>query len=317
MDWREFGRLIRHLRFELAESEMRKITQEELDRRCGFPLGTIGRIERGDMRRLDHQHLVALANAFRLTRLERREFFLAANGVPTEQIYHYPGAPDPEQELEMLLEGIRELPYPALVTDVYMDLVLVHPSILHLSDISEDILEQARSYQIVPNVLCHLFHPQFHFESMFLDPSDWFRLAVAHVQSFRRTTLRYRTRRYWDYLMHRLQTDNAHLWSNFRVFWLQAEMRREWDGNTNRRYRVRHPKHGLLDYLLVVSEESTAHGPLYVAIYMPMDDITHKTFSRLQAEERDKQWLRLAPWPEREKERVIPEDFKPPKRRRI
>jgi len=317
MDWREFGRLIRHLRFELAESEMRKITQEDLDRRCGFPLGTVGRIERGDMRRLDQEHLVALANAFRLTRLERREFFLAANGVPTEQMYHYPGAPSPEQEFQLLMEGIRDLPYPVLVSDVFMDLVAVHPSMVRFFNISPEMIQRARTYQILPNTLYYLFHPKFRFESMFLDPSDWFRLAVANVQSFRRVTLRYRTRLYWDYLMHRLQNDDAHLWSNFRVFWLQAEMRREWDGNTNRRYRVRHPLYGPLDYLVVVTEESTAHGPLYVGIYVPMDDRTHETFYRLRAETQDQEWIRLAPWPEHEKERFIPSTFKPPTRRRI
>ncbi|NPA30673.1 MAG: helix-turn-helix transcriptional regulator [Chloroflexi bacterium] len=316
MDWREFGRLIRHLRFELAETEMRKITQEELDRRCGFPLGTVGRIERGDMRRLDQEHLVALADAFRLTQLERREFFLAANGVPTEKIYSYPGAPPPEEELNLLLQGIRDLPYPAFVTDVYMDFVYAHHSALALWGITDEILEEARAYRLVPNAIYYSFHPRFRFESMFVDPGEWFHLAVGNVQLFRRATLRYRTHRYWDYLMHRMQTDDPRLWSNFRIFWLQAEMRREWDGNTRRRYRIRHPKYGPLHYLATVSEESTAYGPLYVTIYVPLDHATHQAFLRLRPDS-GPVWEPIAPWPERAKDRFIPANFQRPKRRRI
>ncbi len=317
MDWREFGLLIRHLRFELSETEMRKITQEELDRRCGFPLGTIGRIERGDMRRLDQEHLVALANAFRLTQLERREFFLAANGVPTDQIYSYPGAPPADKELDILLQNIRDLPYPAFVTDVYMDLIYAHRSSLLLFGITDQVLEKARAYDLVPNVIYYVFHPEFKFEAMFQDPGEWFRLAVANVQFFRRITLRYRTHLYWDYLMHRMQTDDPRLWSNFRIFWLQAEMRREWDGNASRRYRIRHPKYGPLHYLAVVSEESTAHGPLYITMYLPFDEETHQTFMQLQPAEGESPWVPLAPWPEEEKRRFIPADFERPRRRRI
>lgn len=316
MDWREFGLLIRHLRFELAEAEMRKITQEDLDRRCGFPLGTVGRIERGDMRRLDQQHLVALANAFRLTQLERREFFLAANGVPTEEIYRYPGAPSPEEELKILLSNLGNFPYPAFIVDSYADLVVGHRGALALFGVTAELLTRARQYQdVVPNLIYYIFRPDFHFESFFPEPGDWFRLAVANVQAFRRMSLRYRIRPYWDYLMHRFQNDDPRLWSNFRIFWLQAEMRRDWDGNANRRYRLRHPQWGPLDYIAVMSEEGTAHGPLYITIYVPQDDHTYQVFKQLDQAAEEERWVFLAPWPN--KEQIIPKDFQRPRRRRI
>ncbi len=319
MDWREFGQLIRHLRFELSEIEMRKITQEDLDRRCGFPSGTVGRIERGDMRRLEHEHLVALANAFRLTQLERREFFLAANGVPTEEIYRYPNAPSPEDELERLVQGLLDVPYPTVITDVYADIIYINHMALQLvGPFDQERLDDFCHYRIVPNLVYFVFHPAFRFESVFVQPSEWFHAAVGLVQFFRRSTLNYRTHRYWDFLMWRFQNDDPRLWANFRLFWIQAEMRQEWDGDTHRRYHIQHPRLGTLHYLAVVAEESTAYGPLYIVTYLPLDEATRQAFDQLRAAPQEgNPWTRGAPWPESEKERFIPPDFERPRRRRM
>jgi len=125
-----------------------------------------------------------------------------------------------------------------------------------------------------------------------VQPSEWFHAAVGLVQFFRRTTLNYRTHRYWDFLMWRFQNDDPRLWANFRLFWIQAEMRQEWDGDTHRRY--------------------------HIITYLPLDEATRQAFDHLRNTPHEGDfWVRGAPWPEAEKARFIPPDFKRPRRRRM
>ncbi len=320
MEWREFGSLIRHLRFELSETEMHKITQEELDRRCGFPIGTVGRLERGDMRRPEHGHLAALARELRLTQPERREFFLAANGIPTEEIFRYPGAPTPEEELQLLLQNRRAYPYPAFITDPYQDFIYIHQGFLSLFQIERLVLEHSRSYRegALPNLVYFLFHPETRIEALFAEPGDWFRLAVTAAQLFRRTSLWYRTRPYWDYLIYRMRNDDPRLGSNLRIFWLQAEMRRDWGEGPTCRCRLNHPVWGELDTMTIMSEEVTAYGPLFVVTYLPLNAATERAFAAmLEGVAEEDLWLPVGAWPESAKTALLPDHFPRPRRRRI
>ncbi len=303
MNWREFGILIRELRKALQTRLGRSITQADLERMCGFTgrgrRGIIGRLERGELHCMDEDVLVALADAFQLTRLERREFFLAANGVSTDKIYQYPGAPSPEREVEQIIQNVRRIPLPVMITDAFTDVVAINRALSRLYGLGDTIEEQVRSGEILPNVLYFLFHPRFGFRQMFRRDEDWRNLLVADVQFFRRSTLQYRSHPYWQYLMWRFMDsdEDAEMRRLFIHFWSLAEVERLRDGNTTRFYDLRHPKLGNLRYTAIVSEEVTSRGNLYVITHIPVDDVTRRAFDALLRRERGGEWLYLAPWP--------------------
>jgi len=317
MNWREFGVLIRELRKALQTRLGRSITQAELERMCGFTdqgrRGIIGRLERGELHCMDEDVLVALADVFRLTRLERREFFLAANGVSTEKIYQYPGAPDPEQEVEQIVRNVRRIPLPMMITDAFIDVVALNRALARVYSLDESNLDKVRSGEYLPNVLYFLFNPVFGFRQMFRREKDWRNLLVADVQFFRRSSLQYRSHPYWQYLMFRLMEDSdgdPEMRRLFIHFWNLAELQPGLDGNTTRFYDVRHPQFGGLRYMAIVSEEVTSRGNLYVVTHIPVDDATRRTFEALMRREGGGEWVYVAPWP-LEKKPIPPKGWRP------
>ena len=304
MNWHEFGVLIRELRKALQTRVGRSITQAELERMCSFTekgrRGIIGRLERGEMHCMDEDVLVALADVFRLTRLERREFFLAANGVSTERIYHYPDAPEPEQEVQQIIRNVRRIPLPMMITDVFLDVVAMNRALAKLYELDEENMEKVRSGTLMPNVLYFLFHPDFGFREMFRREEDWRNLLVADIQFFRRSTLQYRAHPYWKYLMFRFMDsprEDPGMRELFTRFWTLAEVQRSVDGNTTRFYDVRHQQFGRLRYMAIVSEEVTSRGNLHVITHIPVDDATRRVFEAQMRRERGSEWVFIAPWP--------------------
>ncbi len=317
MNWREFGKLIRELRRALATRLGRSVTQADLEQMCGFDgerRGIIGRLERGELRCMNEQVLVTLANTFHLTRLERREFFLAANGVSIDHIYHYPGAPTPEHELERVLRSVRRVPLPVMITDVFTDVVAANRALMNLYG-DEHIIQAIREGQngMLANVLYFLFHPRFRFRQMFRREEDWRNLLVADVQFFRRSSLQYRSRPYWQYLMYRFMEsphEDPEMQRLFTQFWALAEVEQVRDGNTTRFYDLRHPRLGALRYVALVSEEVTSRGPLYVITHIPVDDSTRRAFEGLMRRQGGSEWVTLAPWPV-ERKRVPQHGWRP------
>ncbi|NPA30672.1 MAG: hypothetical protein GXO37_01575 [Chloroflexi bacterium] len=318
MNWHEFGKLIRELRKALQTRLGRSVTQADLERMCGFVgrgrRGIVGRLERGELHCMDEEVLVALADVFNLTRLERREFFLAANGVSTAKIYQYPGAPSPEREIEQIIQNMRRVPLPVMITDVFADVVAINRALARLYNMEDQFASLTRSSRMLPNVLYFLFHPRFRFREMFRREEDWRNLLVADVQFFRRSTLQYRSELYWQYLMYRFMDSNEdpEMRRLFIHFWSLAEVERSRDGNTTRFYDLRHPKLGNLRYTAIVSEEVTSRGNLYVITHIPVDDITRRTFDALLRRDKGSEWLRVAPWPVSEK--IIPRNGWRPRR---
>lgn len=316
MNWREFGVLVRELRRALRTRLGRPVTQADLEQMCGFTgqgrRGLIGRLERGELHCMDEEILVTLADVFRLTRLERREFFLAANGVTTAKIYRYPGAPSADQELEAILRNVRRIPLPMMITDPFADVVAANRMLLYLYGLDDEVRASLEEQGLLPNVLYFLFHPRFQFREMFRREEDWRNLLVADIQFFRRATLQYRSATYWQYLMYSFLegADNAEMRRRFNHFWALAEVDRGRDGNTTRFYDLRHPRLGGLRYMAIFAEEVTSRGSLYVVTHVPVDESTRRAFDALLRREHGGEWVRIAPWP-LERKRVPPTGWRP------
>ncbi len=72
----EFGQLIKALRKECRDEDLKSLTQGEMATQTGFSVRTINRLEAGDETvKLKGDDLLKLADVLQLTSGERREFF--------------------------------------------------------------------------------------------------------------------------------------------------------------------------------------------------------------------------------------------------
>ncbi len=322
MEWGRFGHLVRELRLALRWRYGRRVRQEDLDALCGFlrtgRKGMVGRIERGEKRCLEEDVLVALADAFHLTRMERREFFLAANGVAFHHVYTGRHHMTPEQELELLCRRLSYLHLPACILDPFADIVATNLLMVRLHDISSEILQEAIRGKIFPNLLYLTFSSRLAIYEMIRGNPNWEEILISVVQFFRRISLQFRTTRYWHFLVERLWNAPDHQVARFfRRYWTEAEHWPDLDGNLSRHYHLTHPRWGPLNLITLVAEEITGAGPLYIVVYAPTDLNTMKIlYSLAQEESRPDSSIpvmRLALWPLEKKEEIwIPPEWQPP-----
>ena len=85
MERKMFGKVVAALRKEQIDFDSGySWSQEKLAKETGLTTRIVGKIERGSQVRLDRGTLQELARVFRLTSLERREFFAMASEITDE-----------------------------------------------------------------------------------------------------------------------------------------------------------------------------------------------------------------------------------------
>ncbi len=317
MRWREFGNLVYSFRRMLSRRKGRRITQRALEDLCGFTdrRGIIGRIERGTWNHVEPEVLTRLADVFELHRWERRDFFLAGTGVPTEDIYR--GLPNlsPRAELERLKDLVGMITIPAFILDPFGDIVVANRAVLLLYQISPDLLDAARRGEILPNMLYFVFSRRFRFLEMMDIQQPVDEVLLSLMQSFRRTSMHYRHTNYWKFLYERLRnSEDPQVARYFEQYWNLAEAMPSIDGNFGRLYKMKHPQWQDLEFVSGTIEEITHEGPLYVFLYLPLSPYTwtvFKTLSGTTSSWEENAFL-VAPWPLAEKERrLIPPGWRP------
>src|SRR5512134_1831882 len=119
----EFGELIAALRQDFGW------TQASLSEFAQVEEAVISQIERGVKKHFEPELLFSLGNAFQLTTLERREFFLAASGLDQKQIVRQPSAAmstdvfNARKALDKMVDMTRQVRLPAFLCDVYSDVI--------------------------------------------------------------------------------------------------------------------------------------------------------------------------------------------------
>lgn len=117
MDRKEFGKLVAALRKSKQDEYFHELTQAGLAKQAGISEQVIGKVERGGKVSIEPDLLLRLAQAFRLSPRERREFFLAAIGLGEEDI---PGQQPPdEQVFDELFNTLAQVSLPAFLVDSY------------------------------------------------------------------------------------------------------------------------------------------------------------------------------------------------------
>jgi transcriptional regulator with XRE-family HTH domain len=282
MDRQKFGRLVEALR-----KERGGWTQTQLGKKTALSRITIGKIEEGALAKLDRDILVRLADAFQLTTMERREFFLAATAVETKAMSANRTVSD--DVLNDLLDLLGVVRTPAYILDNYGDIMAANRAVTALFGISVHLLRRPN----VPaqyNIMRLLFDPDLHMQATLGE--TWDRTTKYTMQFFRRITLRYRFEPYFQNLFSDLR-----MYPQFEYYWqyIAFELDDNYGGLDFHKYK--HQEHGHLQYAITSTTTITEHGELYVVLHTPASAATKDVFDNLDV--RNSGLELLAPWPDK------------------
>lgn len=295
MDRLEFGMLVASLREDM------RWTQVELAEKSGVDTAAISNIERGTRRDLLKDNvLIKLADAFRLTTLERQEFLFAASGVGYDAVLRKESDYaklnfDPEAFMTEIGEHIGRLTLPVLVTDAFCDILLVNNCLLEFYNAPPSILQTAGDSLEGFNQMRYVFHADSNFRSL-VGEEEWEKFILINARYFRRRSLRVRSKPYFTSLLNEF-LDNKR-YPSFERCWRKMMF------ESNDDYHIQFEKTEEEDMHSFVAVESllalTPYGDLYLQQLLPL---TRKTSKRIEKilDKVGQGYVKLAPFPDKRK----------------
>lgn len=294
MNRKEFGELVAALRQDLGWTQFQLAEYAEIDE------AVLSQIERGVKKYFEPELLFHLANALQLTTLERREFFLASSGLDDTQIVRQPSALtstdvfDAKKLLEKLISLLGQVQFPAFLIDVYGDVIAANKSLLLFFKTPPAMIEQANSIPGGYNAMRLIFGRELVGRTHVID--NWDHYALNTVRAFRETSLRYRAKPYFKYLMKAFRNPNEYPF--FERYWRMVSSM-EQDKEVNMDYfHYSHNEFGHLKYISSSTVSITSFGELFLDQYLPLDIQTGLVFEQL-SQHAGAGVLRLASWPEK------------------
>lgn len=292
MDRREFGKLIATLRMDLDWTQFQLAEYTQADP------AVISQMERGVKKHFEPDLLFRLANAFHLTTLERREFFLASSGIGEKQIVRQPSAADTtdafdvEKMLRKLIDLAGQLRAPAFLLDVYCDVIAANRAALAFFEVPPAMLEDAARIPGGYNVIRLTFGRELVTRAHITD--NWDLYAFNTMRAFREMSLRYRAKPYFQYLINAFR--NPVDYPLFDRYWkLVSSMEQDKQGNFDH-FAYQHSSFGPLQYASSSTVLLTPYGELFLNQYSPLDDHTAGLFEQLCLQA-GPGVIRIAPWP--------------------
>ncbi len=303
MEWQAFGAILRSLRLEHHDlvynrfhgwSRQRLSAETEKAGPVALSADAIGKIERGERRRLQPGQLTALASALRLTTAEVERFTWAANGVPARTVA--PGDRlTSQQRLDRLLGTLTPLSWPWFVYDQYGDVVCASRSALALFRIEPEKMAAGHGGAATFNIMRALFDPAIGLQQLLGQHElAWRRVLLANVLYFRALLLPYRGEPYARAVLADLRT-----LPGFAEVWDKAYARETDFFGLPPEYHYDHPDLGALHYTAQRTLITTPAGPLVAVVYLPRDAATTEALATLHRSLPDGTCRRLAPWPEK------------------
>lgn len=292
MNRKEFGELVATLRQDIGW------TQSELAEYSGLDDPVISQIERGVKKFFEPNLLFCLANAFQLTTLERREFFFAASGLEEKQIVRQPAKGTttdtfhPSRIIDHLIDIMGQLLVPAFITDVYGDAIAVNMAIIRFFNVPASMIESASTIPAGYNTMRITFNKELVGRTHVAD--NWDAYAMSAMLTYRASTLRYRAKPYFKYLMKIFR--NPVEYPLFDRFWKRVSSLEEDRIINSDLFAYRHEMFGEIKYLTAGITTTTSFGELFLPTYQALDDHTSRIFSSLM-KEGGGEVIRLSPWP--------------------
>ena len=284
MDYKNFGQLIRQLRKDL---EIRKteymdcsLTQEELAKLLGKKRRYVIDLESGNRSCIRPDELIKLADVFELTEMERKEFFLAGNGVPNTEVFREEAG---IETIQILTDTLHHIRLPAFLTSPFNDFIAINLMVAELYGITPERIEQFQKARVPSNLIWFILSTETGFlELREEQDSDWEDIIVSNMQFFRRTSLHYRAHSYWTKLIKDAFLQNKKISRRFEKYWDLARQRENLDCNIGRHYKLFiNDDVGHVEFLSLVTEEVVTSGSLYLTVYIPTNKHTFEKFAEL------------------------------------
>lgn len=280
MNRQEFGQLIAALRKEHFDPVVGKVwSQKVLAEKSGLSEKVIGNIEQGRKVNFDSATLWQLADALRLTRLERQVLFQLPTGFDVE--------PVPLDQTETirasLIDSISDIMLPAMIHDACYNIVMANRIWLRLFDLPSNFF--ATNLAANYNMLRLIFDPispiTKHFEPQ--------RLTTGQnaIHCFRYLSLPYRHTNYFSQLLADLSQHNT-----FRQLWASAQYEQD--------SPIDHIHHMTLGELtsVVTTTSLLCSGiiNLHLSVLLPKNQTTIDRFGAL-GRDVGPGYITLSPWP--------------------
>lgn len=288
MDRVKFGQIVKSLRAEhLDHASGGRWTQGHLAAVAGLTEVIVGNIERGERTKLESDEIAGLADALRLTTLERQAFFAAATDVDEDD--KTADLSEPDSAFDHVWNILSTTQLPAYLTDPLGNVVGINRIMMAFHGVSDQLFDNAIETDIGVNVLALIFRQGAVMrQSMGM---KWDAIARANVQQFRFMALPYRYSKNFEEILSHMykQPDFLRLWAETRTtprmdFFSQL-----------RYYDYAHAIHGDICYVATLSTVVTAHGNLYLTNHIPCNAETLTKFTKISEVEHGAR--AVMPWP--------------------
>lgn len=264
---KEFGGLVRHLR-QGYERTGQVWTQKKLALESGGLLDAkqIGRIERGEVILDPVLHLEALAKAFRLTELQKVEFYAAAGFLyrPVEKTdYH-----------KLIDKLLGEHCFPSLLTTPLADIVAFNAYYQALYGHTPAHIAAMREGPLGPNILRLFLDDTFERKVYRGGLEGWREAAKRSMYLFKISSLRYAaSRRYQQIVneLHRLYQPE------FDYFWRLTEMQiaGPHEAMIDPTIKIHHPELGVLSFMVLRIPQDFIGQQVFCSVFLPLNPDQH------------------------------------------
>lgn len=300
MNRKDFGELVAALRQDAGWTQFQLAEYSEID------VAVISQIERGVKKFFEPTLLFYLANAFQLSTMERREFFLAASGLDETQIVRQPSVAvntdvfDAKKLLEKMVRLTGDVRRPAFLLDVYSDVIAANKMIIAFYNVPSSMMETAADVPGGYNAIRLNFGRDLVAKKHVTDNWDYY--AINSMHAFRSSSLQYRAKPYFKYLMKAFR--NPAEYPFFERYWKRVSSADQDKEANIDQFSYYHSEYGQLKYLASTTTAITSFGNLYLVQNLPLDERTEDVFTQLRVKA-GLGVIQLAPWPEK----VVPANF--------
>lgn len=277
----QFGAILTALRLEQRNANEMPWTYEDLSAATGIKVPTLRKMTAAGTaygaKSVDPKHLLLLANAFGLSSSERREFYLAAQGIPQEWAVkkHNTYAHTKQMCAKMLTESRL----PSVVWNQFADVVQINRYALMLYGLDEHTeLQQKKHSPLANNALYQAFDPAGLLRQS-MPKAAWEQFAIRNIIVFRSWSLRFRANP-------RYQAVKSGLWllPDFARLWLKTVEADDHDSMQDvYKLEITHPQLGLIAFNVLITRMPTDGDTLFVGHYVPLNAATFQLFGQLQS----------------------------------
>ena len=263
-----FGKLIKHLR-QSRERMAQVWTQEELALETGGILDAkqIGRIERGEVILDPMLHLDGLARAFRLTELQKAEFYAAAGFL-----YHPTEKTDYHSLIDKLL---GQHCFPSLLTTPLSDIVAFNAYYQTVYGHTQAHIDAMRTGPLGSNALRLFFDDTFDRKAYRGGLEGWHEAVKRSIYLFKISSLRYLASRRYQQIMSEL---NRLYQPEFDYFWrlTEIEIGGPHKAMIDPTIKIHHPVLGVMSFIILRIPQDFIGQQVFCSVFLPLNHDQHK-----------------------------------------